>query len=772
MCKNWHILHNLDQMKYCCFIYFFFIASQLNAQPPIGQWREHLPYNAGINVLQANNKIYCATAQSLLYVDLTDNTVHKLSRANGLSETGISVMKKNEVTGNILIGYANSNIDFINNGKISNINDIERKNIVGDKNIYTIFSKGNLCYFACGFGIVVIDETKKETKDTYYIGNNGNFVKVTGMADDGSFFYAATTEGLKKAQNTSTTLANYASWQNVNGNGLSNGPVKDVKYFSNKILALKNDSIFQLNGTIWTLFYTSTNTINSITNSDGRLLVSETNVMASGRIVELDGNGIITATIKQNNFPETPREAIKINNIYWIADNFKGLYRVESNTFTTYTPNAPNGIATGDFFFNNDILYAASGGVNDAWQYTFNVNGLYKLEENYWSPIWRFNIPAMDTMFDFNTVVANENTIYAGSFGGGLLKIKDNTVKVFKQNSSLEAAIGDPNNYRIGGLALDADQNLWVSNYGSTRNLHVLKTNDTWQSFTIPFFLNQNAVAQVLIDDNNQKWIVAPKNNGLICFNHGNNIDNIGDDKWRQYKTGNGNGNLPSNDVFCIAKDKEGIIWIGTPNGIALIQCTGEVFTSNGCEAVLPIVQQDQFAGYLFQNEVVQTIAVDGANRKWVGTKNGVWLISSGGEKIIYRFSEDNSPLLSNDIKKIAIQPNTGEVFFATTKGICSFRSTATEATDEHSKVLVFPNPVPAAYNGTIAIKGLAANSIVKITELNGRLVYQTKALGGQAIWNGLNYRGQKINSGTYLVLATSENSDDKVAAKIFFIGK
>jgi hypothetical protein len=762
-------------MKPCfCTSILCFILFSAVAQPPIGQWREHLPYNGAINVVQASNKIYCATTQSLLYVDLADNTVHKLSRVTGLSETGVAVMKKNDATNTVLIGYSNSNIDLIQNNKIININDIKRKNIVGDKNIYNIFSKNNLSYFSCGFGIVVIDEIKKETKDTYYIGNNGSSIKVTGLANDNSFFYAATADGLKKAPNSSSNLANYTSWQNISGsNGLSNGAVRDAKYFSNKIIVLKNDSIFQLNGASWSLFYASTNKINNINIAEDKLMIAESITASAGQIIVLNNTGTLNATIKQNSLPEVPQEALKINNTYWIADFFKGLYRVEVNSFTPFAPNAPTGIATGELFFNNNTLYAASGGVNDAWQYTFNGNGLYKLDDNYWSPIWRFNIAAMDTMFDFNTVVANENTIYAGSFGGGLLKIKDNTtVKVYKQNSPLEAAIGDPNNYRIGGLALDAEQNVWVSNYGSSRNLHVLKTNDTWQSFTIPFFLNQNAVAQIVIDDNNQKWILAPKNNGLICFNHGNSIDNFGDDKWRQYKAGNGNGNLPSNDVFCIAKDKEGIIWVGTPNGIALIQCTGEVFTSSGCEAVLPIVQQDQFAGYLFQNEVVQTIAVDGANRKWVGTKNGVWLISSGGEKIMYRFSEDNSPLLSNDIKKIAIKPNTGEVFFATTRGICSFRSTATEATDEHSKVLVFPNPVPATYNGTIAIKGLAANSIVKITELNGRLIYQTKALGGQAIWNGLNYRGQKINSGTYLVLATSENSNDKVAAKIFFIGK
>ena len=65
---------------------------------------------------------------------------------------------------------------------------------------------------------------------------------------------------------------------------------------------------------------------------------------------------------------------------------------------------------------------------------------------------------------------------------------------------------------------------------------------------------------------------------------------------------------------------------------------------NNNCEAVLPIVQQDNFAGYLFQGEEVRAMAVDGANRKWVGTKNGLWLISEEGEKIVYRFTLANSP--------------------------------------------------------------------------------------------------------------------------------
>jgi hypothetical protein len=263
-----------------------------------------------------------------------------------------------------------------------------------------------------------------------------------------------------------------------------------------------------------------------------------------------------------------------------------------------------------------------------------------------------------------------------------------------------------------------------------------------------------------------------PKNNGLACFNHGQSIDNFGDDQWKLYRSGKGNGNLPSTDVRCIAKDKNNFIWVGTAKGIGVIQCPQQVFTTSGCEAVLPIVQQDNFAGYLFSNEQVQAIAVDGADRKWVGTQNGVWLISPDVEKTIYRFTESNSPLLSNDVKQIAINGKTGEVFFATAKGICSFRSTATEKAETNSDILVFPNPVPPGYTGTIAIRGVAPNAIVKITELNGRLVYQTKALGSQAVWNGRDYKGRTISTGIYLVLTSDESHQEKQVTKIVFIQK
>jgi streptogramin lyase len=497
--------------------------------------------------------------------------------------------------------------------------------------------------------------------------------------------------------------------------------------------------------------------------------VSETTFGGGGRVIELDASGQILTTLQLGALPEAPRQAIAVApNTYWVADYFKGLYLVKNNAFTNFQPNAPYSIANGVPFFTNDLLYTPAGSVNSAWQYTFNTNGVHTLDQNYWSAINKFTHPALDTIRDIICGTADVlGNIWLGSYGGGLVKMNNANVQVYKQDV-LEAAIGDPTSYRISGLAVDENNGLWVANYGAPSLLKLVQPNGTFQYFTAPFSITENSVANVTIDKNKNKWLLSPKGGGVIIFNEGASLTASNDDKWKWLRMDQ--HNLPSNQVNTLAIDKDDIVWLGTDKGVALMQCNN-VF-ANTCVAVLPIVQQDQFAGYLFQNEKVQAIAVDGANRKWIGTQNGVWLINEAGDKIIYRFSTENSPLLSNDVKHIIINPNSGEVFFITLAGTCSFRSTATESKPNNNALQIFPNPVPGDFTGLIAIQGLQPKSIVKITDLNGRLVFQTKALGGQAVWNGKNYNNQAVHSGAYLVLVTDENNNEKLAGKIFFVNK
>jgi hypothetical protein len=748
----------------------------LHAQiPAIGNWREHLPYINATQVLEGSDKIWAATTGSVFSIDKEENSIDRWSKVNGLSETGVNAIGWDQQTNSLVIAYTNSNIDIIRNRDVKNISAIKNSQQSGDKTISHIYTRNGLAYLSAGIGIIVIDIARNEVKDTYIIGSTGNMVNVFAVTADDANLYAATAEGLKKAAIASTNLPDYRSWQNISGvSGLSQNIAQQVGTINNNIYAVVSDSIFVQSGGSWSFMYRDGWRIRNATASNNRIILSET-LSNAGRIVLLNPSGTVESLVQNNILTTAPMQAISSNADVWIADSIAGVSKYSSNNFQSYVPNSPLSTATGEMIAFNNTLWVASGTVSLNWQPRGNRNGLYRFSNNEWKNYNRGNIPAFDSLPDLQTVAIDprDETLWAGSYGGGLLSLdKNEKLTIHKQNSPLQPAFFSSSSYRVSGLAFDNENNLWIANYGAPQNLHVRKTDGTWRSFSVPFALGENAVASIVIDDLNQKWIIAPNNQGLICFNHGSSIDNPVDDRWKWYRAGAGNGNLPDNNVLSLIKDKNSFIWVGTRRGIGIVQCPQEVFSTQGCDALLPVVQQDNFAGYLFRDEEVQAMAVDGADRKWVGTKNGVWLISADAEKTIYRFTAENSPLPDNNVHKIAVDGNTGEVFFSTAKGIVSFRGTATEANAPNNSVLVFPNPVPPGYNGTIAIRGILNNAIVKITELNGRLVYQTRAQGGQAVWNGKNYRGQTISSGVYLVWITDDTSKEKMVTKIVFISK
>lgn len=652
-------------------------------------WREHLPYQSALDVTASDKKIYCATPFSLFNVDIATKEVERMSRVSGLSETGISTIQFDPVSKQLFIAYTNSNIDVIDAKGIHNIPDIKRDNISGDKSIYHIYPDNDRCYLSTGLGIIVLDAVKHEVKASWFIGNNGLYSKTNGFTKGNGFFYAATDEGLKRISTSNSNPADFRNWQN-----LSPVAAKAVVNLQNKIIYLQNDSLFFENGTTQNFFYADAWPILSINVSENKLLVCQRKNNGESRVLHLNASGAVQKIIQQQGIIDFPKKAISVSNDYWIADLYGSLIHWSGNSGEQYKLNSPENIATAEMTVFNSVFYAAAGSVNDAWNYQYNVNGIYKLKDGKWNTFNRFQFSQLDTLYDFVTVAVDprDETVWSGSFGGGLLHIKkDNTLEIFKQSSPLLPPAGDPGSYRVSGLAFDGDNNLWISSFGSSRQLHVIKNDGAWRSFSAPFFINENGAAKILVDDFNQKWIMSPLNNGVIVYNHGESIDNVNDDKWRLYKQGAGNGNLPSGEVFSIAKDKSGFIWIGTADGVGVIQCTQEAFAPN-CETILPVIKEGGFANFLFKGQSVKSIAVDGADRKWMATSNGVWLVSAEGDKILSHFTEDNSPLLSNDVRTIAINGRNGEVFIGTSKGIISFRGAATEAAEE--KIIYWSIPI------------------------------------------------------------------------------
>ncbi|OYT11568.1 MAG: hypothetical protein B6I19_11160 [Bacteroidetes bacterium 4572_114] len=190
-----------------------FLPSVLFSQIAIGEWRDHLPYSSTIGVADAGNLVYCATPYSLFYLDKTENSIHRLTKVNGLSDIGISKISYNKTYETLLIAYTNANIDLIKGNTIVNISDIKRKPILGNKTINNIMFIDEFAYLSCGFGIVVLDiENEEFPEPIYYIGPDGGQINVLDVTFGMDSLFAATEAGIYKADINSPNLADYSSW--------------------------------------------------------------------------------------------------------------------------------------------------------------------------------------------------------------------------------------------------------------------------------------------------------------------------------------------------------------------------------------------------------------------------------------------------------------------------------------------------------------------------------------------------------------------------------
>ncbi|NNE29249.1 MAG: regulator, partial [Saprospiraceae bacterium] len=267
-------------------------------------------------------------------------------------------------------------------------------------------------------------------------------------------------------------------------------------------------------------------------------------------------------------------------------------------------------------------------------------------------------------------------------------------------------------------------------------------------------------------------WFTVDKN-GLLVYDDNGTLNTPNDDNVRLIKTTN--SQLPENRVRCIEVDLDGEVWVGTELGVVSFNCGTSAFEPQLCQGFKQIVEVDGFRANLLETEDVRAIAVDGANRKWFGTTNGVFLMSPNGKEQLAFFNSDNSPLPDNFINDIKIHPESGEVFIATGSGLVSYKGEAVQGVPFHveENAYAFPNPVRPDYFGPIAIKGLTRDADIKITDVTGQLVFQTRALGGQAVWDGNDYTGRRASSGVYYVFATSDdglNSPNTLIAKLLFI--
>ncbi len=761
-------------MKRVFFSFFLFLFLKgLSAQEYLGTWTSHLPYNNSVSVAIAQNRVFCATKGGLFYYNKEDNSINKLSREDGLSDTEISTLAYNENTASLIIAYKNANIDILQGNKVFNLSDIKRKQILGDKNIYHIYLQDDLAYFSCGFGIVVLDTDKKEIRETYFIGQQGSSLKVNALSGFNNYLYAATDEGLFYASQDAPNLADLNNWQKVprfNSNTQSITSLvagEDALYFILDHSNSETDSLYQLKNGRWELYpYFQNEELISLNYDNDQLVVcSRFHVDIFNREGEL----------KKHLFVGKPVfGVIDPDNILWIADAEKGLIENPNSWEKKIrVPEGPANINTADLEYKNGLLLGAAGGTSLGLGNLYRNAQIYSYNNQRWSGV------RIDSLKDLITLAidpVDTSRFFAGSWGYGLLEFRQGELvnHYTDKNSSLQTIIPNDFFFRLGGISFDKSQNLWVTNSGVPEPLSVLKNKGEWISFPISSQVNAPHMGKIIITQSNHKWIILPGGNGLFVFDDKGTLENHDDDEMKKVSVIGEDDKVITNEIFAIAEDRKGNIWLGTNQGILVYYSPSRVFSGENFYAqniIIPRLDDEGYGDPLLGSETVTCIEVDGANRKWIGTRNGgVFLVSEDGLEEIHAFNTNNSPLLSNSITDIAINEDNGEVFIATDNGIISFISDATEPDEFFEDVYVYPNPVRQDYEGDVIISGMVENTYVKITDLNGNLVYETKSLGGQAIWDGRNLSGERVATGVYLVFCTTDDGLKTHVTKLLFI--
>jgi hypothetical protein len=769
------------------FCVFFLNQQFLAAQNvPIGGWEEHMSYKKGVSVAEGFGKVFCATENGIFVYKKSDNSMEHLSKVNGLSDAEASCLNYNRYNDKLIIAYKNSNIDIVDKfNNVTNISDIKRKTITGNKTINAIHFINQFAYLSCGFGVVVIDMERMEVKDTYYIGPGGTYINIREITSDGTYIYAATNTGVYRAL-LAGNLANFNEWTQMAG--LPVGIYNTIAAFGGKVyanyskftmtngVAYDQDTLFEFDGSTWANHFSgSAIAVTSLRTSYYNNLLSLVQIWSISTFdVNFNYYGYTSGYF--GDLPNSKSAIVDDEGICWIADRLHGLVKWSwGNVFTELYPNGPTTSGIPNMVIADGKLIAAPGTISVAWNNTYKIDNVNTFDGTTWSAI-KGNYPSvvnLDTLYDIVNVAfdpKNSNRYFATTWGRGVIEFNNNVpvAQYNSTNSSLKNVL--PNTCLVYGMAFDESNNLWVTNTYVDSSISVRRTNGTWQALNFGPVLGSINMGQILIDKNDQKWVVLPRGNGLMVYKgHTTNPPNSSNTK--KMTTTAGNGALPSAMVNCLAIDKDDEIWIGTDKGIGVFYSPEKVFTGQNFDAQQILIEQDGHVQILLETENVTAIAVDGANRKWIGTtKSGVFLMSADGTKQIHHFDESNSPLLSNEILSIAIDEKTGQVYFSTSKGVISYRGTSIEPSEDYSGVYAFPNPVKHDYGGPIAIKGLMKNTTIKVTDITGVLVYETKSEGGLAIWDGKTFDGRRVSSGVYMVFGTNEDGSQKMVTKILFI--
>ena len=763
-----------------------FAVAALAARADLGDWHIYAAYHNAERVAEAGGLLFVLSDGGLFSYDPEDLSVETYDKSDVLSDYGIFEIQACEETDELVIVYENGNIDLLDpsDGSVYNMPDLKTSSL-GDKTINDVLVQEGWLYVSTNSGLVCVDIAGR------YFGNTYNWgIGVRSVILKEGVFYASTTDNGLYTADTDDNLLDPACWTYIRDISLS----RLIDYGE-------------------TLFFLSTYLYRVTTLSRGDFVAITTDRVANFNIVGDKLFAYSTTSskvfiVEEDGSYEEYTDTIGVNHIiyysgtYWAACGEKGLQAISFTddgnlrvTTGSIIPNSPyRNYSYKLHMEDGERLLVAGGWANYSGGDTREGTAMI-YEDGEWSHLDEEAIIEArgETYFQNVTDIAQDpqdsEHHFVSAMNTGLYEFQNGKYTAYysADNAPLASALSPTSSsyyryVRVGGLAFDEDNNLWMLNCETDTIIRILKANGKWTSLYIPEIEGHPTFDHIVFDARGWAWIndrrtTSSADAGLLILDTNGTIDNQGDDTWKfisDITNQDGTTYTPTLS-YCICEDLNGYIWIGNDRGLFVTYSPSTVFNDDFYWTQVKVPRNDGsgLADYLLSEVAVKCVTIDGGNRKWIGTSgSGVFLLSEDGLETIEQFTADNSPLPSDDIYDIAIDPSTGEVFIATAVGLASYMGDATDpaSTLEKDNVKVYPNPVRPEYSGKISITGLAYETDVKIVNAAGRLVHTGTSTGGMYTWDGTLSSGKRCASGVYYILATDSEGDNGVVGKFLMI--
>lgn len=756
------------------FISWLLALSSLSAQNLTERWTGYFSYRNIVGLSTDGNTLMAASTNSIFRHDIATNENEEITPIDGLSGENITAIYYSKNFKTTLIGYQNGLIQLVkdNDNQIINLVEIpNRVNIPPDiKQINHFLEQGNIIYISTDFGIVKFNLSQLEFDSTYYVGDNASFVKINQIAVRNNRIWAASNEGVFTAL-LNDNLINFNNWNNIASSTFTHAFV-----FNNETYVVRrfDGSILRATPNFISTEYEFDNTVTHVEvleiNGEEKLFVSSEDM-----IFEYDSNfneallffGVQNYQAQINSF------SIHEDQLF-IGDENEGLLQFEtpiiSDNFERVSPSGPilNRVFNLDFL--DDELWVTFGEYDQFFNpFPLNRRGMSILKEQQWRNL---NPEEFNNARVLVQATKKNESVFVSSYYDGLLEFKDFELvnQLDGDNSPIESASSSNNlDNRIGGSVITRDGSLYFINSLSNNPLKRINENGLMQSLSLPNAASSISVASIAHDSSDNIFIGSYRD-GIFAYQSSTGQS-------RQITNNTAGANLPQTNINtnsainALEVDVSNRLWIGTADGVRVMFNPGGAFTGNLSIIPIIITDTDGVAQQLLFRQTITDIKADGADNKWIATADsGVFQVSPTGQEVLNHFTRSNSPLPSNAVNSVEIDPRSGEVFFGTINGLVSYQSFITEAQEDLSKLRVFPNPVRPTYSGQVTIDGLSQNANVKITDIEGNLVFEPSAQGGSVRWDTTAFGKYAVASGVYLILVTNNDGQQTDVKKLMII--